>query len=347
MGNSFCTYKYVQIYDRTLGLLYIGSYVLVSIYLLIDVVLLKGYLDMDGITGTLRVKPKRYHYTQQQPDASPPFCMPPAACEHHWDEYDMTDVGSHDSSIFVTTFVKDTREGRNETDDDYTELSERMFFVAGVDDLVLKIEHSFHTDRHDEGYSQRAMKGRAPFHPFVLDESGPDKVTVRDLVSACGVSLDGASDAHNAKNQTVRQRGVVLLVRITYANTGLFGVLAQPTYRYDCAHIAHSDYHVAQRLSSTNGNGNTTHTHSHPHTHTRHLRKRYGLRVVCSQSGRIGYVSSRAVVLRIVSGVGLFTLAAWMVELLAFYVLPKRGEFTRCMVEETRPSPTGGREKAE
>ena len=51
-------------------------------------------------------------------------------------------------------------------------------------------------------------------------KKGPDKLTIRELLSAAGVNnLNEVSDALNAKGKSFRRHGVVLHVTIKYTNT--------------------------------------------------------------------------------------------------------------------------------
>ncbi|CAB4028585.1 P2X receptor [Paramuricea clavata] len=69
---------------------------------------------------------------------------------------------------------------------------------------------------------------------------------------------------------------------------------------------------------------------------SRVLRKRYGIKIEFHQAGMLGKFSLASLVIKLVSGMGLLTLTATIVDTLALYVLPDRFRY-RSYVYETSP----------
>ena len=133
-------------------------------------------------------------------------------------------------SLSIMTFAKDKLQvsvSESPQHDEYKGVNESRYFTLGPEHVLIKVDHAIVASRFGSGQlaaSKRQMIG------YLLDSDGalirklsvpgkPDKITLQELLEAGGVAgLDTPSDSVNAKGQTVRQRGIVLIVSIYYQN---------------------------------------------------------------------------------------------------------------------------------
>jgi len=219
---------------------------------------------------------------------------------------------------------------------------------------MIKIEHTVlatkflrEKGRNDLAASQRNMKGYLHGHDGNIvrslssnEDSGPrgraDKFTIQEILHAAGVSsLDENSDAFNAKGKPFRRHGIVLHVAIRYQNADstLLGT-GDITYSYHVRRIPYADYRVNQLIPVMSEQDFKDSNHV-VHPEHRLFRKRYGIKIEFHQSGRLGHFSLPALLFHLVSGVGLLTLTATIVDILALYILPDKLRYRRFVYEES------------
>jgi hypothetical protein len=338
---SYETYKCVRIKDRTLGLLYWGLFILIVIYIFGFVIVIdKGYLAYDTPVGIVRaklVKPRGLEIRTDE--GSHPYCAQ-GACRI-WDHYDIVYPKSESDTLSISTQVTEIDQVRvcQETDpicstDVFTETGKNNFFIANVEDFEVVVEHSmqaekliYEEDEEESGFaeSSRHMNGRlmakndtALVH---FPRNKADRFPVKVLLEAAEVDLDQKSDAlkkkkKNELHETMRARGLVLFVVITYSNTNTFFGTHPVRYEYRVHRLHETDFVVYETLGTSESADNT-----------RHLHKRHGIHLKFIITGSIGRFSLQALLGNIVSALGLVTLSSIVVDQLAIYVLPRKRQY--------------------
>ena len=135
-------------------------------------------------------------------------------------------------SLSILTFAKDKLQASlslSPDSDEFEGVNETQYFTLGPEHVLVKVDHAVVASRFGSGRGQLAASKRQMIG-YLLDSRGalirklsvpgkPDKITLQELLEAGGMSgLDEPSDALNAKGQSIRQRGVVIIVSIYYQN---------------------------------------------------------------------------------------------------------------------------------
>ena len=211
--------------------------------------------------------------------------------------------------------------------------SSKSFFTEGAEQFVVKLEHSFEAPHffHDlsavemesEGRlyagSSRNMQGvlkHASGKRRAMPAGKPDKFTIGELVEAAGVALEQTSDGKTDEDEEIRSRGMVLMMHITYTNTDKASFsIQQPTYKYKVHKVPYAEYKAAQPFGRTETSASSG--------ATRTLWKRYGIRVMFVQTGRIARFSWNALLMEIVAGLTLLSVAQLVCDTYAYYLRPE------------------------
>lgn len=364
----YITYKLVVIRDRRIGFIYYTIAVAIVLYTLAEIFVKKGYLefdtspestmrfllsdpreDNDGDSGETSLFEGLSYCCNQgvQPSKSCTPCRFLDAKELSWPVESRT--------ISLTTFAKDRWQTRNASFSSMDNLQfktirENLYFTAWPESMLIKIEHAvlatkFFGGGADLAASQRKMRGylfgqdgkvlRSLSDLNMSPRGQADRLTIQEILHAAGVTtLDEPSDALNAKGKPFRRHGIVLHVAITYENAdSTFLGTGDITYSYHVRRIPYADYKVNQLIPVVSEKDFTS--ENTVHQENRVLRKRYGIKIEFHQSGRLGHFSLPALLLHLVSGVGLLTLTATIVDVLALYVLPDKLRYRRFVYEES------------
>ncbi|XP_074638641.1 P2X receptor E-like isoform X1 [Acropora palmata] len=369
----YITYKLVIIRDRRIGFIYYTIAVAIVLYTLAEIFLKKGYLELDtSPEATLRFvlsDPKEDNGGNEsgqipsfenltyccnrdvEPSKSCTPCQFLDAQELSWP------VESH--TISLTTFAKDRWQMRNTSfssmsnPTQFETIKESLYFTARPESMLVKIEHAVLATKlfsggTDLAASQRKMKGYLIGHDgkvlrsLSADENmnprgRADRLPIQEILNAAGVaSLDEVSDALNAKGKPFRRHGIVLHVTIHYQNTDstILGT-GDITYSYHVRRIPYADYRVNQLMPVRSEREFAADSNHRAHQENRLFRKRYGIKIEFHQSGRLGHFSFPALLMHLVSGVGLLTLTATIVDILTLYILPDRFRYRRFVYEES------------
>lgn len=140
-----------------------------------------------------------------------------------------------------------------------------------------------------------------------------DVVKVKTLLRASGLTPDALDEKSNSgeageKQQRLRHSGIVLMLNIDYDNTyenvwGLYPDTDKYRYRYSVINVPDEGYHVTE-LHETD-----------PRAGTRTIYYRHGIRIVLRQTGTIGAFSFASALETCTTSLGLFAVAALVVDL--------------------------------
>merc|ERR1711865_527145 len=163
---------------------------------------------------------------------------------------------------------------------------------------------------------------------------GPDKFTLSELVEAAGVDLEQLGDGKNGEDEAIRSRGMVLMMHITYTNTdkARFSI-QEPSYAYKLHKVPFAEYKIAQMIQHGDLLGVDG-------AASRILWKRYGVRIIFVQTGRIARFSWNALLMEIVAGLTLLSVSQLVCDTYAYYRCPELKELMIDQVscrEETTP----------
>jgi len=367
----YITYKLVVIRDRRIGSIYYAIAVLIVLYTLAQIFLKKGYLEFDTTPeATMRLllsDPKEDNSKSEQilscEDLS--YCCNKGKVSKMCTPCQIMDAQElswpvESRTISLTTFAKDRWQTRNISKSttgkpqQFETIREKMYFTVQPESMLIKIEHAVLATKFlrgkgvkDLAASQRNMRGYLYSHNGTIlkslssdEDSGlkgmADRLTIQEILKAAGVaSLDEPSDALNAKGKPFRRHGIVLHVAINYQNSEstLLGT-GDIEYSYQVRRIPYADYRVNEVIAVFNSKDFTNSSHEALQAN-RLFRKRYGIKIEFHQNGKLGHFSLPALLLHLVSGVGLLTLTATIVDILALYILPDKSRYRTFVYEQS------------
>jgi len=168
--------------------------------------------------------------------------------------------------------------------------------------------------------------------------------TLSDLLAA-GSGVDDKADpssGHGRIDDSVRKDGAQVQLNLAYNNVRCNGSLScafgtVPTvFRYRVSFVPNANFVASEILEAGEGDdsGLPRVDNSDPTVQFRVKRERKGIHVHADMGGRIGRFSFQVLLINLVSGLGMATLAIAFVDFLARYVLPKRNVYNKQMVRE-------------
>jgi len=264
----------------------------------------------------------------------------------------------------------------------WEDMETQHFRIAGIEDFMVSVSHSFQTPRLYESSgkdpmfcsSQRKMYGT--MGDLVFNQISPDTFTVSEFLNFINISLNqrddgsGPSQSRGSKvlvthpkgrggkyNSTLRDVGMVVMTQIFYSNTkeSLFGVT--PTiYQYKAERVPKTAFltweplYKGQKIAEdykrdTSQRADVLWSESYGKL-SRMVRRRSGVYIKIGQTGILGRFNINNVLFQVVSGMGLLAAGATLCELMAFYVLPNKKKLGSVIVEnveESSVSPTKAR----
>jgi len=331
---GFYTSKWIEIPDSNIGRVFNALLALLLGVVVYKSVYNKAFLEYDTPVGFVNAKITGWN----APETPPAYCTshPKIPCRV-LDEYEAQYPTTEGDSITLTTRVKEVVDEQQQNGT-WVRKSSQSFFTEAAEHFVVKLEHSFEAPHffHDltteemqsEGRlyagSSRNMQGVLKYasgKKRAMPSGQPDKFTIGELVEAAGIDLEQTSDGKTDEDEDIRSRGMVLMMHITYTNTdkASFPGLEQPTYKYKVHKVPYAEYKAAQpfgRTETSAGNGRTSGA-------TRTLWKRYGIRVMFVQTGRIARFSWNALLMEIVAGLTLLSVAQLVCDTYAYYMRPE------------------------
>ena len=150
-----------------------------------------------------------------------------------------------------------------------------------------------------------------------------DSFKLSDLLSAANTSLEEISDGKENQTDSMRFRGLNLMIKIDYRNRkedgSLWGSLKipKPSYEITVRRIPFAEYKITEvRYLQAEGQQRKT----------RLLTHRFGVKLHFTQTGQIARFSWNALVMEIVAGLTLLGCAQLIVDNIAYYVHPQNKE---------------------
>eukprot|EP00658_Telonema_sp_P-2_P065365 TRINITY_DN54620_c0_g1_i2.p1 TRINITY_DN54620_c0_g1~~TRINITY_DN54620_c0_g1_i2.p1 ORF type:complete len:358 (+),score=83.96 TRINITY_DN54620_c0_g1_i2:143-1216(+) len=314
---GFYTSQWIEVKNTRLGGVYNALLVLGLAVVLWKSVINKAYLEYDSPVGFVNAKVTKWKGSSSESRAG--YCS--AGCRV-MDEYEVQYPDAQDSSLLLTTRVKEDVE-LLQPNGQWVRNSSRNFYVQQVEKFVIKVEHSFEVPHFREqsspdeerlyAGSSRMMRGTFKKSDGSREELAvgkPDSFLLNELVVGAGLGLEQLADGKEGEDEPIRSRGMVLLVSINYKNTNKRDwTVHNPTYTYTVKKVPYTEFKIAQELSRSEG--------------SRVLWKRYGIKLVFVQTGRIGRFSASHMITELVAGLTLLSLAQIVCDFYAYYFSPQ------------------------
>ncbi|EGC40099.1 hypothetical protein DICPUDRAFT_74417 [Dictyostelium purpureum] len=335
---SYNTVKIVRIRDRRLGLLHLLFMVFIVSYVVVyQAIYKKGYLLSEVPVCSIRttlMAPKEI-------DTERPYCKSnnntyaysKLECEY-WDDPLVLFPPGDDVSFTASTRVKIT----NQTTDGcsfkdprckYKDVSEESIYVADIEKYTVMIDHTMFSPQSQIQYNARDLSG------YILDRDGNeiqindtnnrvgvkgqyDVLEIGKLLELGGIDLDAESPDKGDPN---RYTGIIALVFIKYSNTFSYST-GNFKYTYSIRQVNDTIYNVKDPIYFDS-------------LGSRMVLKRYGIRLLFVQDGAIGSFNFQSLLLTMVSGLGLLTVATLVVDQLAVRILPQRKSYSSVKFQVT------------
>lgn len=257
-----------------------------------------------------------------------------------WDEADVLLPGEEETALLITTRVSPVHQQlpNNCTQrqpgcryvvvpsDDESE----SYFIADIERFTLMIEHSYQASGTGLEGSSTSLPGE------IVDEDGnvivfsdsqvgvfgkQDIFTIKDLLVAAGISsLDAPSLANPARS--MRDDGVVITMDIEYSNTWSYS-LRNVRYRYQLSSVAGTKFKSVQIKNEDQK------------TSERWLDDRHGVRLIIRQTGELGKFDFPTLVLTVVSGAALVSVAKLALDAAIQFFGPLKSLYAKFKFEET------------
>eukprot|EP01126_Amoeba_proteus_P060713 TRINITY_DN8065_c0_g1_i1.p1 TRINITY_DN8065_c0_g1~~TRINITY_DN8065_c0_g1_i1.p1 ORF type:complete len:350 (+),score=65.97 TRINITY_DN8065_c0_g1_i1:78-1127(+) len=332
--ESYTTPQMLTIENTRLGHLFFVLNILILIFLAFSIFIDKGYLEYDQVLGDASIEA---HLDTHFDLNSFSYCNQSVGCVVR----DPAEVGvsSSGNTIFIGTYIKEIMERRtcshNSTnclvDRIWEPISKKKSYVAGIDDVILKISHSFvaptffEESGHNRLYSKsnREMFGilvqeQHVEEPIVLQKFSrnlKDSIPLKRLLKVAEIPSLEFPNFFEEKNKSLRRTGFHLQLQISYDNVkcveGWACVIgtSEPTYTYQASYVPQLAS-MDQILVLDEASG------------IRLRKSIFGVRISIQQDAKIGRFSIWALISRIVEGVGMLTVATSVVDFVGSYWAP-------------------------
>lgn len=153
-----------------------------------------------------------------------------------------------------------------------------------------------------------------------------DVFRMGQLLDIAGVSLDSAG---NMTGETIRQRGVVVVIQIEYSNLSPWMGLTinpwstgpTPKYKYRVTTRPSYDYRSRKVFGD-------------PTDEIRTVREYHGVRLVVEQTGRMAVWDTMQFLLVLTTSLGLMAVSNYVTDFLAIYCLPRSADYARAKYQD-------------
>ncbi|CAI2175271.1 6088_t:CDS:2, partial [Funneliformis geosporum] len=206
-------------------------------------------------------------------------------------------------------------------------------YIADIENYSVMIEHSVRGKTTSISLRNGMMDGelisangisikswtnktRTEFTP----NANGDILSVKEILDAAGVDLEGPSFAPAAVGESNRSSGVVIVIVIEYKNVPSKD--NEIKYKYFPQVINGAEYKVTESIFN-NDNSYT-------------IKDRHGIRLVFQQYGQIGEFDFISLLTNLVAALALFKVATFLVELLMLKCLPQKDQYEHFKYEETQ-----------
>ncbi|GBB84270.1 hypothetical protein RclHR1_01090009 [Rhizophagus clarus] len=343
---AYETFKIVKVKDRRLGILYRVFQIAILAYILFTVFHDESYIKKEPpIPGAIRV-------TLQAPDTftNQPYCTGGSLPCVYWGANEIQYPSDGASFAFFTTrvsvsnyppppncnFLKAAAPNDPCVFNPATTPKNVLVpksYIGDIESYTVMIEHSIRgkvntislrngvmdgvlKDTKDNTIKRISNATRTAQNP----KANGDIFTVKELLDAAGVDLDGPSFAPGADPGEInRSSGIVIVIAIDYANVKM--TVDEIKYTYRPQIINGAEYKATENIYNPDG------------SYT--IIDRHGIRFVFQQIGQIGTFNAISLLTNLVAALALFKVATTLVELLMLNVLPERKNYGTFKYEET------------
>lgn len=221
-------------------------------------------------------------------------------------------------------------------DPDTTNNPEGIYFLAGVSNYTLGIQHAVFgqsapfasntyrgNSRGYPGQIQLDPKDPKSIKYFPISKSDtPDILTVGEILKAGGVNL---SESSKDEKNSLLYSGTVVLVLVKYSNDNgpLHPVPTEPQYEYIVRRIENSDYKMFQTQTIPN------------EPNKRNLIKRAGPKIIFLVTGDFAQFNFQTLLIQLASALGLLSVSTLIVETLMLKVMKWRKHYAAAKFEDT------------
>ena len=240
----------------------------------------------------------------------------------------------------------------------FATVSSNLTYVADPSMFTLMIDHAF-TSTVGLSYNVRSMQGKLidndghevdpcavyagnPAGCPAIIQSGvtsgsPYVFSLQSLLDAAGVeSLDQAAAASGTlASQTYRYAGLILVVDIQYTNFYLAGggiVIGSATlnpdtvaFAYKVKVVANQDFKTEQVMTPSIDRYDSSRNNYNQH----------GIRILVTQSGRVGVFNFQALLINLTVSLGLLSVALVITDFVAFSCCPARSVYAQYRMRRT------------
>lgn len=243
-----------------------------------------------------------------------------------WDDVEFV-FGSIPSSTFITTQVNSSQQQRQDCSNGCTvpwvTKNTSQIYTAQVSEYALKLTTTYEaqlgtkTIANMTYYLKGKLVGQSGQTMQTFGQLQSDIITVQDLLTAAGVSLDSVSDwTYNTNfNYTYRTWGMLLVVQVELDNK-VVGLLGETTYTYSVTRVPNKKYLIRQVVPSLSDS-----------TNTRTVQDRYGIQVVFTVVGDIGYFDFQTLLLTLVGATALLSVSRLLVEFFMLKVVKQKDKY--------------------
>jgi len=341
----------VQIRDKRLGILHYLFILLIIAYIVGWTIFYeKRYLLLDSPVGSIRtsLQSAQTKGLIPPPPSQLPYCWLPNQTQYHnfpnlncsyWDENFVVYPIVEQTAMFITTRVDISEQtlfppGCSLDDNTCTYQpsdDQQSIYIGNIEHFTLLLDHSMYVNGLGLQANSLQLPGsildshgkeihKLPINNSVGHEGAQDILDVSVLIHASGVfSLDNPSGANASRS--MRNDGIVLLFFITYSNTYSYST-NNMRYQYTIKRVLNTKFKAVEPVFTKN-------------ITTRVLWDRHGIRIIFLQVGRLGVFDFQTLLLTFVSGLGLLAAATFVVDFLAFRIMPSKQLYYKYKYKET------------
>ncbi|CAB4477496.1 hypothetical protein RhiirA5_352707 [Rhizophagus irregularis] len=342
---AYETFKIVKVKDRRLGILYRVFQVAILAYILFTIFNDESYLKKEPpIPGAIRI-------TLQAPNTftNQPYCTGGDLPCVYWGANEIQYPSDGAGFAFFTTratvtsyppgtcnFLTASSPNDPCVFNPITNPSNVIVpksYIGDIESHTVMIEHSIRGKVNSISLRNGVMDGvlkdsngntikriSNATRTLTDPKANGDIFTVKELLDAAGVDLDGPSFAPGAAPGEInRSSGIVIVIAIDYANVKL--KLDEIKYTYRPQLINGAEYKATENIYNPDG------------SYT--IKDRHGIRFVFQQIGQIGSFNAVSLLTNLVAALALFKVATTLVELLMLHVLPQKEHYGTFKYEET------------
>eukprot|EP01083_Nonionella_stella_P014761 41369_1 len=342
---AYPTIKIVKVKDRYLGGIRYVMMIAIFAYIIGYVILYDaGYnecIDPDGsIQLSLKkppgtIYPSAYEYCTQHAN---PTISDPLPCVVV-DESDVYQPVDQTNAMFITTRFSQIAQEQNPNCTNgspcarpwiNTEYVTNTSYSADIENFTIRFSHFFQArqfflETRNNYYSQSCAEMKGKLVDTNGDtiasygNNGSDIVSLLTVLNAAGVDLNDIQEnpSDKKKNESNRHAGLVLYFGIDYKGTYKGDV----KYTYSVTQIPKQEYKVTR---------STFVNYSH-----RLLANTHGVKIFFVFSGNICRFSFQTMLIQMVAGLGLLSVATLTTDFLMIYAMPLKDAYVRYKYKET------------